>query len=271
VYTGSWLKEFAGRAWSGTSGNTGSGTAALSATAGDHADYTFTGTAVTWLSFRSPLAGIAEVVLDGASQGQFDLYAAAESVRVPIFARSGLSAGRHTLRINVTGARNPSATNGYVTVDAFDVAWLPSAPTITRVQETDPAITYTTSPPWTRGNSLAFMSGDFATGSYRIDPAGQAVVTAGAMASFTFTGTGVRWIGYRGFATGVARVRLDSVLVATIETRVTTQEEYQAVVYQVSGLPAATHTIEIEVVGRNNEPPGTRVEHPVWLDAFDVD
>src|SRR5439155_7332482 len=150
----------------------GSGTAALSATAGDHADFTFVGTAVTWLSYRAPLAGIAEVVLDGASQGQFDLYAATPIVRAPIFTRTNLAPGSHTLRINVTGTKNAAATNAYVSVDAFDVAWPPSAPTITRRQETDPAITYSTSPPWTRSNTLAFLSGDFAMGPYVIDQTG---------------------------------------------------------------------------------------------------
>ena len=44
VYTGSWIKENTARDWSGTSANVGQGTAVLSATAGDHAEFTFAGT-----------------------------------------------------------------------------------------------------------------------------------------------------------------------------------------------------------------------------------
>src|SRR5207248_958240 len=92
VYTGTWDKENPSRAWSGTSANTGAATAALSSSAGAHADFTFTGTAVSWISFRGPISEIAEVWLDGAFMNRLDLYAPTETVRAPVFTAPGLAA-----------------------------------------------------------------------------------------------------------------------------------------------------------------------------------
>jgi hypothetical protein len=38
-----------------------------------------------------------------------------------VFTAAGLSAGAHTLTIEVTGTRDPSAVDSWVIVDAFDV------------------------------------------------------------------------------------------------------------------------------------------------------
>src|SRR5207247_9535310 len=99
--TWTWDKENAARAGSGTAATTGAGTAALSSTAGDHADVTFTGTAVNWISFRGPLSGIAEVWLDGAFMNRLDLYAPTETVRAPVLTATDLAPGTHTPRIKV--------------------------------------------------------------------------------------------------------------------------------------------------------------------------
>ena len=94
-------------------------------------------------------------------------------------------------------------------------------------------------------------------------------VTAGGRATFTFTGTSVRWIGERGLATGVTRVSLDGQFIAQVDTRTPLQEEYQAVLFSAFSLTSGSHTLTIDVIGRNNEPPGATVERVV-VDAFDV-
>jgi len=262
--TGMGDKATAARDGDGTSANTGSGTAALSSTAGDHADFTFTGTAVSWISFRGPLSGIAEVWLDGVFMNRLDLYAPTETVRAPVFTATGLASGTHTLRINVTGAKNASASAALITVDASDVTVPASLPTVTRLQETDPAITYSPPGNWIQSSRYEFFSGEFAVASR----------TAGATATVRFTGTSVRWIGSRTtvtntYPTGVARVSVDGVFVAQVDTLAAVQEEDQAALFTATGLPAGPHTLTIEVVGRNGEPPGATVDQ-VIVDAFDV-
>src|SRR6266480_4516106 len=114
VYTGDWFQGNTERAWSG-------GTAAFSASMGSHATLMFIGTAVSWIGFRGPQAGIARVSLDGVQVAQVDTYAPAEQLQVVLFTRSGLTADLHFLTIDPTGTRNPAATDAFIVVDAFDV------------------------------------------------------------------------------------------------------------------------------------------------------
>ena len=42
-------------------------------------------------------------------------------------------------------------------------------------------------------------------------------------------------------------------------------------VFIATGLSPGPHTLTIEVLGRNGEPPGTHVDFdPVWIDAFEI-
>jgi hypothetical protein len=256
TYSGAWAALDTIRAWSGTSLQAGIGTAARSATVGARAQFTFTGTSVSWIGFRGPWAGIADVFLDGGFVTRLDLYSPNEAVQVPVFTATDLAAGTHTLRIDVTGEKNPAATLAFVVVDAFDPLPLVPAPAVTRVEETDPSATYTAG--WTSAGRSNLWSGEDARQSS----------TVGSRATITFTGTAVRWIGERGFTTGLARVFLDGTFLTQVDTRTILQEEYQSVLLSVTGLSPGTHTLTIEVIGRNNEPAGATVERVV-VDAID--
>jgi hypothetical protein len=256
TFAGAWTFYESARNWSNTSLTTGVGTAARVDVAGARADVTFTGTAVSWIGFRGPTGGIADVSLDGVFAQRIDTYSAAEEVQVPIFTASGLVPGTHTLRIEATGEKNPAASMARVFVDAFDVAIATPAPAVTRVQETSPAVTYTAG--WTPSGQANLWSGENAT-QHR---------TVGARATFTFSGTAVRWIGERGFTTGVARVLLDGVFIGNVDTRTPFQEEYQEPLLTRTGLAPGNHTLTIEVIGRSGEASGATVE-AVVIDAFD--
>jgi hypothetical protein len=255
VYSGSWTVDTP-RLFSGTSLNTAAGSATRSATAGSRAEFTFTGTSVSWIGFRAPWVGMADVSVDGGPVTRIDLYSPTEAVQVPVFTTTGLPAGSHTLRIDVPGVKNPASAAAWVMVDAFDIVPAP-APPVTRVQEADPSVTLTAD--WTSSGQANLWSGENAKQS----------VTVGGRATFTFTGTSVRWIGDHGFTSGVARVSLDGQFVAQVDTSTTFQEEYQAVLFSATGLTSGSHTLTIDVVGRNNEPPGATVDRVV-VDAFDV-
>jgi hypothetical protein len=92
---------------------------------------------------------------------------------------------------------------------------------------------------------------------------------AGARAAFTFTGTSVRWLGERGFDTGVARISIDGSFVAQVDTKTPLQEEYQSALFSATGLAPGSHTLTIDVIGRNNEVPGATVQRVV-VDAFEI-
>ena len=242
VTLGAGWSEDASRAWSG-------GTAAVSTTAGAQATFSFTGPSVTWIGGRAPGTGIANVSLDGAFVAEVDTYSKTEEIRVPMFTLNGLTNASHTLTIEVTGQMNPAATSVLIVVDAFDVP----APAVSRLQETDPDITYTAG--WAQGDASRAWSQGIAAVS----------TTAGAQATFTFTGTSITWIGARGPETGIASVSLDGV-VTTVDTYSST-EQIQAAVFTATGLAGAPHTLTIEVTGQMNAASTSAL---VVVDAFEV-
>ena len=265
-FTGPWVLYNMDRAWSGTSATGGSGTAGRATSAGASASFTFSGTSVSWIGFRGPLAGIADVYLDGVLAVTVDLYAPAEALRVPVFERSGLTDGPHTLRIEATGQKNPSATASLVMVDAFDVTLSPNVPSIVRFQETATSAAYTG--PWTTGSMFEFWSGERATLSE----------TAGARVTFSFNGTGIRWIGERRRTGGIARVSVDGGPFVDVDTFGPVQDEFQAPLFSATGLASGAHTITIEVTGQKRggdacspaPSPTCAAGYVIVIDAFEV-
>jgi len=94
---------------------------AESRTAGAQATFTFAGTSVSWIGARAPQTGIARVYLDGIFAAEVDTYAPTVGLQNTLFMAAGLADASHTLTIEVTGQKNPAATDLWIVVDAFDV------------------------------------------------------------------------------------------------------------------------------------------------------
>ena len=259
-YTVGWTQGDTSGTWSG-------GTAAVSTAPGAQATISFTGTSVSWIGGRTPQTGIARAFLDGVFVAEVDTYSKTTEVRVPMFAATGLADASHTFTIEVTGRQNASATGALVVVDAFDVP----AATISRLQETDPSVSFTAD--WVQDNPVVTFVPGVTTGwtqgvSLRGWSAGAARLstTPGAQATFTFTGTGISWIGARGTQSGIARVSLDGVLVAVVDLYSST-EQIQAEVFAATGLADTSHTLTIEGTGQQNAASQNAL---IVVDAFEV-
>jgi hypothetical protein len=129
-------------------------------------------------------------------------------------------------------------------------------PTPTRFEET--AATPAPAEAWwevTNWNAGVKLSGDRAVYS----------VTNGARATFTFTGTGVSWLGVQCEICGIAHVNLDGASVGTVDTFA--PDRRGSFLFRASGLAAGTHTLVIEVAGVANVSSGGI---SVVVDAFDV-
>ena len=236
--TGDWF------AWSG-------GAAAESVVPNAQATFTFTGTSVTWIGYRSVDSGIARVYMDGVLVSEVDLFARRDESSARIFTVKGLSNASHRLTIEVSGLKNAESQSNIVIVDAFDVP----APVVSHLQDTDPDISYTAG--WTGGDVSKPWSGGTATLS----------TAPGARATLTFNGTEVAWIGYRASDTGIARVFLDGSLVGDVDTYSSTLPRVQDTLFKATGLADANHTLTIEATGgKNAQSTGTLV----LVDAFDV-
>src|SRR5438874_770264 len=234
------------------------GGATVSDQAGVQATFTFTGTSVRWIGGRWVEEGIARVFLDGSFVTEVDTYSKTKEVQVPLFTAVGLADTSHTLTIEVTGRKNIASNLPFVLVDAFDVP----AATISRLQETDPAVTFAGSG-WLQGVTGAEYSGGTVAGS----------LTAGDQATLTFTGTGVRWLGELGPATGgIARVHPDGAFMQEVNTYAPSPDPghhstFQAEHFKATGLADTSHTLTIEVTGRQDP---AAAKATVVVDAFDV-
>jgi hypothetical protein len=260
TYAGPWVQENMDQNWSGTTANTGSGTASFTATAGATATFTFSGTAVSWIGYRGPVGGIANIYLDDAFVAQRDLYLPTEEFRAPVFTAADLAPGTHRLRIEATGVRNGAATGAFVVVDALDVTLPASAPPVSRVEQTASTVVFTTPPDtagWTHSTPNNLFSGRTVALS----------TTAGSRSEFTFTGTSVRWIGQRRRDSGIARVFVDGTFVAQVDTFTPIQDELQAAVFTATDLQPGQHVLTIEVTGQMNPASSGSM---VIVDAFEV-
>src|SRR6266480_4508131 len=138
---------------------------------------------------------------------------------------------------------------------ALGVASPAAAPAQTRVEETALATT-------------VYTGGWFQRHSERPWSGGTAALSNAALsrATLTFSGTGVSWIGFRGPQAGIARVSLDGVQVAQVDTYAPA-EQLQAVLFSSTGLTADLHILMIDPTGTRN-PAAT--DAFIVVDAFDV-
>src|SRR5205823_4841380 len=124
--------------------------------------------------------------------------------------------------------------------------------TFTRVEQNSSAVAYTGT--WNTNNG-AFNSG------------GSAVLALdrGSRATFTFTGTAVKWIGYKDGWSGIANVYVDGTLQGQVDAY-SAADQAQAVLFTMSGLSSGTHTLAVEVTGTKNTASSSSW---IWVDAFD--
>lgn len=111
--------------------------------------------------------------------------------------------------------------------------------------------------PWTNSDSSSGWSGGAAL---------QSDVT-GATASFSFTGTSVRWIGSRGRDMGIASVRIDGGPPMDVDLFGRPADEVRTPIITLGDLSDGPHTLTVEVTGRRNS---EATSSTVVVDAFDV-
>ena len=81
----------------------------------------FTGTQVNVYGARAAWHGIAAISVDGGAETSVDTYAATRADNVLLWSSPTLGAGLHTLKVRVTGAKNPSSWGTYIAADRVDI------------------------------------------------------------------------------------------------------------------------------------------------------
>jgi hypothetical protein len=207
-------------------------------TVGDSFSYTFTGTGIDVIGPKSDVSDLFSVTIDGTEIGQFSQYASSGyEAQSLLYGARYLTPGSHTITCAMVSGT-------YFQLDALRVV-----PDPTMVNDTDPSITYDST--WT-------YSDDRNAGDYDNDV--HYTSTIGGTATITFTGTGIDYIGPMEPEDGTANVIIDGVQVGTTQATYSGSYTPQQYLYQVRGLTADTHTLQIVMTG------GTYVQ----IDAFQI-
>jgi uncharacterized protein (TIGR03437 family) len=85
-------------------------------------NFTFNGTAVTWVGYRDQWSGLAQVYIDGALQATVDTYLNPSQAQTPTWSVSGLTPGIHALDIVATGTNDEASGGAWVWVNGFRVS-----------------------------------------------------------------------------------------------------------------------------------------------------
>ncbi len=116
-YTGSW-SHVSNQSYTGGDYQK---TESFSNTTGDSVSVTFTGTAVQWIAPDANNHGIADVYLDGNQVATVDGYSPGSEFQQVLYSVSGLADASHTLKIVVSGQKNPASGGTYVSIDAINL------------------------------------------------------------------------------------------------------------------------------------------------------
>lgn len=266
-----------------------SGTEKYSNVVGAYAQYTFTGTGVSFIGPKNNNLGTIDVYIDGTlNQSNIDLYAASKSHQQVLYNISGLSNGSHTIKVVVK--------SGYVVVDAFapvggasnsiammmnnqwgynDLDWgnyttsitIPSGYSNTvkmRLTDNDNySISYNPIAPTVtpiNDNTTGISNNQF---NY-VDSWGYYASQSGAFQAdnhysnttnnyfeVKFSGTKIQWYGAKAPNVGIAAVSIDGGTETLIDTYAASRAD-NVLLYTSPTLANGTHTLKVRVTGTKN-------------------
>jgi len=214
--------------------------------ANETASFTFTGTAVTWVTRKGTDEGIAQVLIDGVSHGNFDLYAVTFKENFKIVF-SGLANKRHTIVIKALGTKNSLSQDILVAVNGFIVGGVTTSDTSTKV-------TYDSWKGYTSTNATdQHDRASSALGAYAYD-------------YFDPNTTQVGWWTATGPTYGKAEVTVDGHSQGTVDLYSFSSTPFVFKSYATYPLPAGKpHWIRVTVLGAKN-PASTGTQ--VLVDGF---
>lgn len=209
---------------------------------GESATFPFEGTGISYIASRESNRGIAEIFLDGVSQGRFDLYSPEILRQQTIFEAKGLPEGKHTLRVVVTGDKNPKATDRHMDLDALVVWGRLSNRAEQKVDDQDNDLLHYSSSGWQQvafGGQNAYK--DTISFSRR----------KGDFCEFKFEGNSISYIACTEPNRGIAEIFIDGISYGEFDCYAPTMLRQQTV-FTIDNLSEGEHTIRVEVTGKKN-------------------
>ncbi len=205
----------------------------------------FSGTQALIYNAESDYNGIAAVSVDGGPTVNVDNYSGDTSGSDPIdysvlvYASPILSNGPHTLTVRVTGNQNSSATGNTITADRVDVVAPTQGNTITSLNDSGSAFSYS--------GSWSFYSPQ--AGAFDND--NHYSSTQGASYTVTFSGSQATLYAATSVYGGIASVSVDGGTAVPVDTYASTTS-YQVPIFSTFILPTGSHTLIVTVSGNTN-------------------
>ncbi len=197
---------------------------------GDAFSYTFAGTGIRFITERNADEGKDDVYIDGVGQATVDTSsAAARTSQQVVYSISGLAPGAHTLKV-------VKRSGTWMLLDALTVLTNGSV-----ANDTAPGIAYS-------GGGWSHSTGR-GLGDYLDDV--HATSHANDSFSYTFTGTGITYLGEKSADEGTVQIEIDGKNMGTVNCHVSAHNVPQQVIYSVGGLPAGTHTLKVVNLTQN--------------------
>lgn len=90
-------------------------------TQGEYLLLRFTGTSLKYYATKAPNHGIGAFSVDGGKEQMVDFYQDTRESQLLLYDTGPMAYGEHTLKVRVTGEKNPDSTGTFVTVDKVEV------------------------------------------------------------------------------------------------------------------------------------------------------
>jgi hypothetical protein len=228
------LREY----WDPDASSSASGGAyVVSSLAGSSATWKLTagsGQAAAVYGVRRPDGGYADVLVDGVRKTTVSFYGASTAWKSKLYTSPALSAGAHTVEVRALGTKPSSSTGTAVALDYLTIGSTVSQESVARQAFRRVPATGASGSSYDLVNHRT--SGDTgSTPSYLV----------------TFKSTGVKVYATRTPTSGTARVYVDGALKATINLA-SASVAYKQLVYSLSGLTEARHTIRVVCAGMSS-------------------
>jgi len=208
---------------------------------GDDSVVNFMGTGITWIGKIGPNFGIAYYSVDGGEPVAFDGYNPTLVSQNNSVVISGLASGSHSLKIEVTHNKNPSSSDYYQVIDAFNITGSPLTLDQGAVAGyNSPELSF--SGPWTCG---ADPNGADLSGGHCYSNAKNASI------SWTFTGSLIAVYGRPNLENGIFNVLIDGTQVDQIDGHFGTADidELNGYGFFQAKVGSGTHTIQLVNTG----------------------
>lgn len=213
--------------------------------------FVFNGTGLRLTGLKNPSQGYAKISVDGISTS-VNLNSSANEFNSTLFEKTGLTPGRHVLKIEWTGKSGSTASTTARSINIDTITVLGGSSTYTVEDSHTTARKVGT---WSTAKSNSYSGGTAVYSS-----------NAGSTLELPFTGNSVKIVAVKAANRGLFDVYIDGKFDKTVNTYAS-RTQYKSVVYEKTGLPSGAHKIKIVVKGQKaSASSGTAV----YLDAFSI-